>query len=149
MYDTISAICRVDIPVMGHIGLTPQSFHRMGGHKVQGRVDGYEAGSRNRLLEDAYAVEQAGACAVVIEGVPMELATEITMKVGIPTIGIGAGNGCNGQVLVLHDVLGLSDSKLKFVKHYAELRTSAISAVQRYVDDVGTGAWPDADHSFK
>jgi 3-methyl-2-oxobutanoate hydroxymethyltransferase len=140
--DAIAAITRVDIPVMGHIGLTPQSFHRMGGHKVQGRVEGYEAGSRNRLLEDAYAVEQAGACAVVIEGVPMELATEITMKVGIPTI-------CNGQVLVLHDVLGLSESKLKFVKHYADLRSSAVSAVQRYVDEVGSGAWPDADHSFK
>ncbi|MBM3827062.1 MAG: 3-methyl-2-oxobutanoate hydroxymethyltransferase [Actinobacteria bacterium] len=146
--DAIAAITRVDIPVMGHIGLTPQSFHRMGGHKVQGRVDGFEAGSRNRLLEDAHAVEQAGACAIVIEGVPMALATEITMKVGIPTIGIGAGNGCNGQVLVLHDVLGLSDSKLKFVKHYADLRSSAISAVRQYVDEVGSGSWPDAEHSF-
>jgi len=146
--DAIAAITRVDIPVMGHIGLTPQSFHRMGGHKVQGRVEGYEAGSRNRLLEDAYAVEQAGACAVVIEGVPMDLATEITMKVGIPTIGIGAGNGCNGQVLVLHDVLGLSDSNLKFVKHYADLRRTSISAVKQYVDEVSSGAWPDADHSF-
>ena len=146
--NAIAAITRVDIPVMGHIGLTPQSFHRMGGHKVQGRVEGYEAGSRNRLLEDAYAVEQAGACAVVIEGVPMDLATEITMKVGIPTIGIGAGNGCNGQVLVLHDVLGLSDSNLKFVKHYADLRRTSISAVKQYVDEVSSGAWPDADHSF-
>ncbi len=146
--DAIAAITRVDIPVMGHIGLTPQSFHRMGGHKVQGRVEGYEAGSRNRLLEDAYAVEPAGACAVVIAGVPMERATEITMKVGIPTIGIGAGNGCNGQVLVLHDVLGLSDSNLKFVKHYADLRRTSISAVKQYVDEVSTGAWPDADHSF-
>ena len=146
--DAIAAITRVDIPVMGHIGLTPQSFHRMGGHKVQGRVEGYEAGSRNRLLEDAYAVEQAGACAVVIEGVPMELAAEITMKVGIPTIGIGAGNGCDGQVLVLHDVLGLSDSNLKFVKHYADLRRTSISAIKQYVDEVSSGAWPDTDHSF-
>jgi 3-methyl-2-oxobutanoate hydroxymethyltransferase len=149
MADTIAAITRVDIPVMGHIGLTPQSFHRMGGHKVQGRVDGYEAGSRNRLLEDAYAVEQAGACAMVIEGVPMDLATEITMKVGIPTIGIGAGNGCNGQVLVLHDVLGLVDTNLKFVKHFADLRSQALSAVREYVDEVSTGVWPDAEHSFK
>ena len=78
----------------------------------------------------------------------MELATEITMKVGIPTIGIGAGNGCNGQVLVLHDVLGLSDSHLKFVKHYADLRRTSISAVKQYVDEVSSGAWPDADHSF-
>jgi 3-methyl-2-oxobutanoate hydroxymethyltransferase len=100
-------------------------------------------------LEDAYAVEQAGACAMVIEGVPMDLATEITMKVGIPTIGIGAGNGCNGQVLVLHDVLGLVDTNLKFVKHFADLRSQALSAVREYVDEVSTGVWPDAEHSFK
>jgi 3-methyl-2-oxobutanoate hydroxymethyltransferase len=149
MADSIAAISRVDIPVMAHIGLTPQSFHRMGGHKVQGRTDGYEAGGRNRLLEDAHAVEEAGACAVVIEGVPMDLAAEITMKVGIPTIGIGAGISCNGQVLVLHDVLGLVNSNLKFVKHFADLRTPAIDAVRRFVDEVGSGEWPDADHSFK
>lgn len=144
----IEAITRVDIPVIGHIGLTPQSYHRMGGHKVQGRVDGYEAGSRNRLLEDAYAVEQAGASAIVLEGIPRGLAAEITMKVGIPTIGIGAGNECNGQVLVLHDVLGLSDGTLKFVKHYANLRTASVDAIRNYVEEVASGAWPDLDHSF-
>jgi 3-methyl-2-oxobutanoate hydroxymethyltransferase len=147
--NAIEAITRVDIPVIGHIGLTPQSYHRMGGHKVQGRVDGYEAGSRNRLLEDAYAVEQAGASAIVLEGIPHDLAGEITMKVGIPTIGIGAGNHCNGQVLVLHDVLGLSDSKLKFVKHYADLRNASIDAIRQYVEEVGSGEWPDMEHSFK
>ncbi|MFM8562940.1 MAG: 3-methyl-2-oxobutanoate hydroxymethyltransferase [Acidimicrobiia bacterium] len=146
--DSIAAIARVDIPVIGHIGLTPQSFHRMGGHRVQGRSDGYEAGSRQRLLEDAYTVEQAGACALVVEGVPMDLAAEITMKVSIPTIGIGAGNKCDGQVLVLHDVLGLSDSNLRFVKRYAELRSASIDAIREYVAEVGNGSWPDADHSF-
>ena len=146
--DSIAAIARVDIPVIGHIGLTPQSFHRMGGHRVQGRTDGYEAGSRQRLLEDAYAVEQAGACALVVEGVPMDLAAEITMKVSIPTIGIGAGNKCDGQVLVLHDVLGLSESNLRFVKRYAELRSASVDAIRDYVAEVASGSWPDADHSF-
>ena len=148
MADSIAAISRVDIPVVGHIGLTPQSFHRMGGHRVQGRTDGYEAGSRQRLLEDAYAVEQAGACAMVVEGVPMDLAAEITMKVSIPTIGIGAGQRCDGQVLVLHDVLGLSESNLRFVKRYAELREASIAAIRDYVGEVADGSWPDEEHSF-
>lgn len=148
MADSIAAISRVDIPVVGHIGLTPQSFHRMGGHRVQGRTDGYEAGSRQRLLEDAYAVEQAGACAIVVEGVPMDLAAEITMKVSIPTIGIGAGQRCDGQVLVLHDVLGLSESNLRFVKRYAELREASIAAIREYVGEVTDGSWPDEEHSF-
>jgi len=148
MADTIEAITRVDIPVVGHIGLTPQSYHRMGGHKVQGKKAGFEAGGRERLLEDAHAVEQAGACAVVVEGVPRELAKEITAKLSIPTIGIGAGPDCDGQVLVLHDVLGLSEMALKFTKHYADLRREAIRATEQYVADVRTGAWPDDEHSF-
>lgn len=148
MADTIEAITRVDIPVMGHIGLTPQSYHRMGGHKVQGKKAGFEAGGRERLLEDAHAVEQAGACAVVVEGVPRELAKEITGKLSIPTIGIGAGPDCDGQVLVLHDVLGLSEMALKFTKHYADLRHEAIRATEQYVADVRNGAWPDDEHSF-
>ena len=148
MADTIAAITRVDIPVMGHIGLTPQSYHRMGGHKVQGRRSGMEAGGRERLLEDAHAVEEAGAFAMVIEGVPRDLAAEITEKVSIPTIGIGAGPECDGQVLVLHDVLGLSDLSLKFVKHYADLRTATIDATREYVTEVHGGAWPDDAHSF-
>jgi 3-methyl-2-oxobutanoate hydroxymethyltransferase len=148
MAETIQALTRVDIPVIGHIGLTPQSFHRMGGHKVQGRTSGFEAGGRERLLEDAHAVEQAGACAMVIEGVPMDLAAEITKKVSIPTIGIGAGASCDGQVLVLHDVLGLSDMTLKFTKHYANLRAAAVDATAAYIREVRDGSWPDDAHSF-
>ena len=148
MAETIQAITRVDIPVVGHIGLTPQSYHRMGGHKVQGKKSGFEAGGRERLLEDAHAVEQAGACAIVVEGVPRELAKEITRKLSIPTIGIDAGPDCDGQVLVLHDVLGLSDMTLKFTKHYADLRTRAIEATEAYVREVRDGLWPDDEHSF-
>jgi 3-methyl-2-oxobutanoate hydroxymethyltransferase len=148
MADTIAAITRCDIPVVGHIGLTPQSYHRMGGHRVQGRSAGYEAGGRERIIEDAAAVEAAGACAVVIEGVPHELATEITGKISIPTIGIGAGPGCSGQVLVLHDVLGLSDCRYRFAKQYAELGSLVVDAARSYVEEVRDGSWPDLDHSF-
>lgn len=148
MADTIAAIARVDIPVMGHIGLTPQSYHRMGGHKVQGRSSGENAGSRERLLEDAHAVEQAGAFAVVVEGVPRDLAAEITQKLSIPTIGIGAGPDCDGQVLVVHDVLGLSDLSLKFTKRFAELGELAVAATRDYVTEVRERRWPDDAHSF-
>jgi 3-methyl-2-oxobutanoate hydroxymethyltransferase len=148
MADTIDAISRVDIPVVGHIGLTPQSYHRMGGHKVQGRRTGREAGGRDRLVEDAFAVEQAGAFAVVIEGVPRSLAAEITAKLSIPTVGIGAGPDCDGQVLVLHDVLGLSDLRLTFTKQFGDLRQAAIAATAEYVADVRSGVWPDDEHSF-
>ena len=148
MADTIAAITRVDIPVVGHIGLTPQSYHRMGGHRVQGRRDGHEAGGRQRLLDDAHAVEQAGACAIVIEGVPQDLAAEITDKISIPTIGIGAGPSCNGQVLVLHDVLGLCDSRYRFVKTYADLASSTVEATSRFVSEVRDGVFPGPDNSF-
>jgi 3-methyl-2-oxobutanoate hydroxymethyltransferase len=148
MAETIQAISRVDIPVVGHIGLTPQSYHRMGGHRVQGRRSGSDAGGRDRLLEDAFAVEQAGAFAVVIEGVPRALAAEITSKLAIPTIGIGAGPDCDGQVLVLHDVLGLTDLRLTFTRQYADLRTTSIDATAAYVADVRAGVWPDDEHSF-
>jgi 3-methyl-2-oxobutanoate hydroxymethyltransferase len=99
-------------------------------------------------VEDAHAVEQAGACAVVVEGVPRDLAADISKKLSIPTIGIGAGPDCDGQVLVLHDVLGLSDLTLKFTKHYANLREAAITATQEYVREVREGLWPDDAHSF-
>lgn len=148
MYDTIAAISRVDVPVMGHIGLTPQSYHRMGGHRVQGRVDGREAGGRERLLEDAHSVEQSGAFAFVIEGVPRDLAKEITNKVSIPTIGIGAGPDCDGQVLVLHDILGLTQNTLKFTRKYADIRTLSVDACKKFVEEVRNGSWPDDDHSF-
>jgi 3-methyl-2-oxobutanoate hydroxymethyltransferase len=148
MADTIEAISRVDIPVVGHIGLTPQSYHRMGGHRVQGRRAGSDAGGRDRLLDDAFAVEQAGAFAVVIEGVPRALAAEITSKLSIPTIGIGAGPDCDGQVLVIHDVLGLSEMRFTFARPYADLRTTSIDATASYVADVRAGTWPDDEHSF-
>jgi 3-methyl-2-oxobutanoate hydroxymethyltransferase len=148
MADTIAAITRVDIPVVGHIGLTPQSYHRMGGHRVQGRQPGNEAGGRDRLLDDAVAIERAGAFALVIEGVPRSLAAEITAKVSIPTIGIGAGPDCDGQVLVLHDVLGLSDLRLKFTRQFADLRSASIEATQTYIAEVRDGTWPDDEHSF-
>jgi 3-methyl-2-oxobutanoate hydroxymethyltransferase len=148
MAETIEALTRVDIPVVGHIGLTPQSYHRMGGHKVQGRHAGFEAGGRERLIEDAFAVEQSGAFALVIEGVPRDLAAEITNKLSIPTIGIGAGPDCDGQVLVLHDVLGLTELRLKFTKQFADLRAAAIEAAGAYVAEVKQGVWPDDAHSF-
>lgn len=148
MSETIDAITRVDIPVVAHIGLTPQSYFRMGGHRVQGRVSGFEAGSRERLLEDAHAVEQAGASAVVIECVPMDLAREITSKLSIPTIGIGAGVHCDGQVLVMHDMLGLSERRMAFVKRYAELGREVVGATESFVADVRSGSFPDDGHSF-
>ena len=110
--DCVLALTRMDVPVMGHVGLTPQSYHRMGGHRVQGRREGRDAGERDRLLEDAHALEQVGAFAIVVEGVPRDLAAEITRKLSVPTIGIGAGPSCSGQVLVLHDILGLTAAKL-------------------------------------
>lgn len=146
--DKIAAIAQADIPVMGHIGLTPQSYHRMGGNKIQGRTSGEVAGTRERLMDDAHAVDSAGAVALVIEGVPQDLASEITEKVSCPTIGIGAGVGCSGQVLVLHDLLGLSPRTLTFAKAYANVRDTAVKAVAAYVAEVKDKSWPDTAHSF-
>lgn len=146
--DAIASIANADIPVMGHIGLTPQSYHRMGGNKIQGRAEGDVAGSKSRLLADALAVQEAGACAVVIEGVPAELAQEITATLSIPTIGIGAGVHCDGQVLVLHDLLGLSERTFTFAKAYTNFRSLAQQAVTDYVSEVSSGRWPDEQHSF-
>ena len=150
MADTVARIVDVDIPVGGHIGLTPQSSHRMGGHKVQGRRGGDAPGARDRLLRDAEALERAGAFAIVIEGVPADLAAEITASVSVPTIGIGAGPDCDGQVLVLHDVIGLEDRIApKFVKRYAEIGQAAEDAIGRYADEVRRGLFPTAEHSFR
>ena len=146
---TIAAIANVDIPVMGHIGLTPQSVHRMGGHKVQGQRRGERPGQRDRLIEDALAVEDAGAFAIVLEGIPLDLAAEITHRLTIPTIGIGAGPHCDGQILVLHDVLGLCDRFApKFAKRYANLWQVAGEAIRAYARDVSTRAFPSDEHSF-
>lgn len=144
MAHIIRAVSTIDIPVMAHIGLTPQSVHRMGGYKVQGRNEAAE-----RILDDAFAVQHAGAFAVVLEGIPAALAADITEQLSIPTIGIGAGAGCDGQVLVIHDILGLCEKySPKFVKRYAELSPIIHDAVSRYVAEVRAGEFPTAEHSF-
>ncbi|HLU67320.1 MAG TPA: 3-methyl-2-oxobutanoate hydroxymethyltransferase, partial [Kofleriaceae bacterium] len=143
--ELIARLVASGIPVMGHIGLTPQSFHQMGGFKIQGR----EAGGAERLLEDARALEQAGAYAVVLEGIPAEIAERITAELSIPTIGIGAGVGCDGQVLVVYDLLGMNDSfKPRFVRTYEKLATRIRTAVDAYVADVRDGAFPGEAESF-
>ena len=143
---TIRAITEMDIPVMGHIGLTPQSVHRMGGYKVQGRNDE----QAERLMADARAVEEAGAFAMVLEGIPSDLARRITAAAVIPTIGIGAGPHCDGQVLVIHDILGLCEKYApKFVKKYADLRPIITDAVNRYLEEVRSGEFPTKGHSFQ
>jgi 3-methyl-2-oxobutanoate hydroxymethyltransferase len=143
--ETIRAIVAMDVPVIGHIGLTPQSIHRMGGYRVQGREEAQAA----QLHDDARAVVEAGACALVIEGIPASLARAITMEVPIPTIGIGAGPGCDGQVLVIHDILGLCEKYApKFVKRYADLAGPVREGVDAYIREVKDGTFPGPEHSF-
>jgi 3-methyl-2-oxobutanoate hydroxymethyltransferase len=143
---TVRALVDVGIPVMGHIGLTPQSVHALGGYRVQGR----DAATAERLHRDAKALEEAGAFAVVLELVPAPLAAEITSALTIPTIGIGAGPSCAGQVLVLHDMLGLNDRfSAKFVKRYADLAEAVREAVRAYSGEVRAGRFPDPEHSFE
>jgi len=144
--DTIEAITRAGIPVMGHIGLTPQSVHAFGGYRIQGK----EKETRNRILSDARAVEEAGAFAVVLEGMPADLAGEITAQLTIPTIGIGAGPDCDGQVLVIHDLLGLFDDFTpKFVKRYADLKETMNGAVKNFISEVRERKFPGPEHSFR
>ena len=144
--DQIRAMARADIPVMAHIGLTPQSIHRMGGYKVQGKTE--EAA--NRLIEEARMVEDAGAFSLLLEAIPMGLARKITEELSIPTIGIGAGPHCDGQVLVLHDVIGMFERFVpKFVKRYANLKESALKAVRDYREEVEKGVFPSEDTSFR
>jgi 3-methyl-2-oxobutanoate hydroxymethyltransferase len=148
--ETIRRIVDVDIPVMGHIGLTPQSVHRMGGHKVQGRLRGQAPGQRDRIIEDAVAVEEAGAFAVVLEGIPLDLAAEVTERLAIPTVGIGAGPHCDGQILVLHDVLGLCDRVApKFAKRFVDLWSLSRQAIDAYACEVRERTFPAQEHSFK
>ena len=143
--ELVSKLVGAGIPVMGHIGLTPQSYHQMGGFKVQGR----DAGGRERLLEDARALEVAGAYALVLEAIPADIAREITAALTIPTIGIGAGVGCDGQVLVVYDALGMDESfKPRFVRRYATLGQTIKDAVSAYVGDVRSGAFPSDAESF-
>jgi len=144
--DTVRAIVDIDIPVMGHIGLTPQSIHRMGGYRVQGRG----AGPSDELRRAAAAVEEAGAFSLVLEGIPAELAKRITAELAIPTIGIGAGPGCSGQVLVAHDMLGMSgDFAPRFVKRYADLGEMMGRAFSEYIAEVKEGSFPGEEQSFE
>ena len=138
----IKAMTRIGIPVQAHIGLTPQSVHQMGGYRVQRDAD--------RLLADAQRVQDAGAFSVVLEGIPSEISKQITQTLCIPTIGIGAGIHCDGQVLVFHDMLGLTDRKLpKFVKQYEQLNKRIISAVEQYCEDVREKRFPESIHSYE
>lgn len=145
MADTVRAIVRAQIPVMGHIGLTPQSVNVFGGFKIQGR----EEQKARQLLDDALALEEAGVFAMVLEGVPQALAKLITERVSVPTIGIGAGKYCDGQVLVIHDMLGMySDFTPKFVKQYARLNEAITQAVTGYIGEVREGSFPQPQHTF-
>ena len=142
----IRACVQAGIPVVGHVGLTPQSVNTMGGFRVQGRGDA----GRGQVLEDALAVEEAGAFCLVLEGIPTDLAEEITARVSIPTIGIGAGPQCDGQVLVCNDILGMDLSFApKFVKRYATFQTTAVEAFETYAKEVRDGTFPGPEHSFK
>lgn len=139
--DVIAALVTAGIPVMGHVGLRPQAVHAMGGYKVQRDLE--------MLIADAMAAQDAGAFAVVVECVPSDIAAVLTEKLSIPTIGIGAGVGCDGQVLVSHDLLGMTGGYVpSFVKAYAQLATTVQSATKQWCDDVRQQRFPDADHSF-
>jgi 3-methyl-2-oxobutanoate hydroxymethyltransferase len=149
MADTVARLTQVDIPVMGHIGLTPQSIHRMGGHRVQGQREGSAPGCRQRLIDDATALERAGAFAIVLEGIPAPLAREITAMLTVPTIGIGAGPDCDGQVLVMHDMLGLTSGfRPRFAKPYANLWQDASAATLAYLREVRERGFPGPEHSY-
>jgi 3-methyl-2-oxobutanoate hydroxymethyltransferase len=142
---TVRRLVDAGIPVMGHVGLLPQSVHAMGGFRVQGKTEDAAA----RILDDAHAIAEAGAFSVVLEGVPSDLAAQVTRELGVPTIGIGAGPECDGQVLVCYDLLGLTpDLKPKFVKRYAELYAEGRDAVARYCDEVRAGSFPSDEHGF-
>lgn len=141
----ITRLTRIGIPVMGHLGLTPQSVHQLGGFRVQGRT----SKEAQAILDDARALEDAGCYSIVLEAVPADLAAEVTASVKVPTIGIGAGAACDGQVLVGYDLLGLNPSfKPKFVKRYASIGESVIAATQAYVSEVRSGAFPGTEHGY-
>lgn len=141
----IEALIDAEIPVMGHIGLTPQSFHTMGGFKVQGR----QAEAAMELIEDAKALQHAGCFSIVLEGIPVKVAEAVTEAIDIPTIGIGAGPHCDGQVLVYHDLLGIEDRFVpKFVRRYTDLKTQTVDALSAYAADVRSGAFPNDEESY-
>jgi 3-methyl-2-oxobutanoate hydroxymethyltransferase len=141
----VTAIGRAGIPVMGHLGLTPQTATRLGGYKVQATT----AEAANQLQKDALALQAAGCFAIVLEAVPAQVAEVVSKNLNIPTVGIGAGAGCDGQVLVYHDILGLFDTFVpKFVKQYAALRQPTLEAIKAYIDEVEAGTFPAKEHSF-
>jgi 3-methyl-2-oxobutanoate hydroxymethyltransferase len=143
--EAVEAVAHADIPVWGHLGLTPQSIHAFGGFRVQGK----QREAARRIVEEARRLETAGACALVLECVPHDLATEITGILRIPTIGIGAGPGCDGQVLVFHDLLGYDENFApRFVKHYARLGESIPEALGRFAQEVRDGTFPTLEHSY-
>jgi 3-methyl-2-oxobutanoate hydroxymethyltransferase len=145
MVETVRFLTGRGIPVCAHLGLTPQSVHQMGGYRVQGR----ESAAAQQLLQDALALQHAGAGMVVLEAVPAALAAEVTAELSIPTIGIGAGAGCSGQVLVLHDMLDIYPGrKPRFVKNYMQGAASIADAISRYVAEVKAGEFPGQEHSF-
>jgi 3-methyl-2-oxobutanoate hydroxymethyltransferase len=144
--ESVFRIVRAGIPVVGHVGLTPQSVHALGGFKVQGRGDD----GAEKVLEDARALEQAGAFAIVLEAIPPDLAARVTEEIGIPTIGIGAGPSCDGQVLVCTDLLGMMRGHSpKFAKRFAQLGDAVVGAVREYVGEVQARTFPTAAHSYK
>ncbi len=143
--DTVRAIVRAGIPVMGHLGFTPQSVHALGGHRIQGKDE--EAAAR--LVEEAVALEAAGVFSIVLELMPAAAARRVTEAVAVPTIGIGAGPDCDGQVLVLHDMLGLNEAfSPRFLKRYAELGKATREAVSRYAEEVRAGKYPGEEHGY-
>ena len=144
MKNVIKAVVDAGIPVVGHIGLTPQTTAQLGGFKVQGKGD-----AARKVLEDALAVQEAGACMIVLEAIPAPLATLITERLSIPTIGIGAGNGTDGQVLVYHDMLGMFDKFVpKFVKVYKNIGSEITAGIKEYIGDVKSTAFPAAEHTY-
>lgn len=143
--EQVEALIKAEVPVMAHIGLTPQAIHRMGGYRIQGKTE--EAAKR--LIEDAKIMQDAGAFSIILEAIPSALAKQITEELSIPTIGIGAGPFCDGQVLVIHDVLGLFERFTpRFVKKYADLKGVALKAVQEYKKEVEDGTFPGKEQSF-
>ena len=143
--ESVEALLAAGIPVMGHLGLTPQAYHRMGGYRIQAR----NAEGADRLLKDAADLERAGIFALVLEGIPAGVARRVTETLAVPTIGIGAGPFCDGQVLVTYDMLGLQeDLSPKFVKRYAQGRQLFVEAMRRYGDEVRAGAFPAAEHTY-
>jgi 3-methyl-2-oxobutanoate hydroxymethyltransferase len=141
--DLVQRLVEIGIPVMAHVGLTPQSVYGLGGLKVQGRGE-----AATKVAEEATQLEKAGAFAIVLEAMPAELGEDISRSLQIPTIGIGAGPGCDAQVLVIHDVLGITEKPPKLAKAYADLRGTMTAAAEAFVADVASGAFPDEAHTY-